>query len=385
MKKVVLLGTLLGVFCGAAKAQPPVVNATEGIFDFEDGRTIFSTLGDDAKLSLDTNNINVKAGRASLRFDYVIAPNKMDLLLKTGQPGEASRLKTFRFWAKSDYATNLVMVLQEQDSGRWMSTFHLPKNVWQRVELSVDDFELTSNVDDPKDNNGKLDMDLVSAAALADYKQIFAATDNEEMKKILGIKAGPHTFWLDDFEASKEPLPKAPEDPLGATMLDDFVHPQLNWTMLGDMLLKRVTEEQMKQVGRPVSVIGQGLQAEYRQQVGGIVGLTKMLQPGLLKDMVALRFAVATEQAMTLLIQLEETSGGKYNTTIELPADNKPGEVRLVPMLFEVAQDSKDNNKRLDLEQVKQILFVDATGLLGGAVNDNALWISKLRIEKKPQ
>ena len=67
------------------------------------------------------------------------------------------------------------------------------------------------------------------------------------------------------------------------------------------------------------------------------------------------------------------------------PADTKPAEVRLVPMLFEVAQDSKDNNNRLDLDQVKQILFFDATGILGGPVADNALWISKLRIEQKPQ
>ena len=369
----------------AAHAQPPMPNGTEGLYDFEDGRTMFAILGDEGKLSLDTNPINVKSGRAALRFDYSVEPNKMHALIKTGQPGEAMKIKSFRFWVKCDYATTLVMLLQEQDSGRWVSSFHVPKNLWQRVELSLDDFQLSSEPDDPKDNNGKLDMDLVTAAALADYKQIFAAVPDEALKKLIGIQAGPHTFWMDDFEATKELLPQVPEQPFGAILIDDFARPQLNWTMLGDALIKRVTQEQMKQVGRPVSVVRQGLQAEYRQQAGGLIGLMKMVKPGLLKDMVALRFAVATEQPMTLMVQLEEVGGGKYFTTVELPADTKPGEVRLVPMLFEVAQDSKDNNKTLDLEQVKQILFIDATGLFGGPVADNALWISNLRAEQKPQ
>lgn len=387
MKKVVsgtvFLGTVFLALGG--QAQPPLGVGGEGIFDFEDGQTVFGVLGEEGKVSLDANPVNVKAGRASLRFDYNIAPHKFNALLKTGQPGEAAPIKSFRFWIKSDYSTNLIMVLQEQDSGRWNSLFHVPKNQWQRVELSPDDFQLSTEADDPKDNNNKLDMSLVSAAALADFKQIFAAVPDGDTKKLLGIQNGPHTFWIDDFEAIKQPLPPTPEDPLGAIVIDDFTRPQLHWMMLGDMLLQRVSEDQMKQVGRAVSVSGQGLQAEYRQQAGGLVGFTKMLAPGLLKDMVALRFSIATEQPMTLLVQLEETGGGKYNTTIELPADTKPGEVRLVPMLFEVAEDSKDNNNRLDLDQIKQILFIDATGLLGGAVADNALWISKLRVEQKPQ
>ncbi len=382
MKQLVLFSLLL---VAVAQAQPPIATNTDGLFDFEDGRTIFSTLGDDAKMSLDTDPQNVKSGRASLRFDYTVTPNKLNALLKTGQPGEAARIKSFRFWVKSDYATNFVMVLQEQDSGRFTTSFHVPKNQWQRVELSLEDFDLSTGADDPQDNNGKLDMDLVTAAAIADLKQIFSGVPDENMKKLLGIKTGPHTFWIDDFEATKEALPLAPADLLGSVMLDDFVHPQLDWMMLGDMLIQRVSEQQLKGQGRDVSVVGQGLQAEYRQQAGALVGLTKMFRPGLLKDMAALRLTIATDQAMTLLIQLEEAGGGKYNTTVELPADKNPAEVRLVPPLFEPAEDSKDDNNHLDLDQVKQILLVDATGILGGPIADNVLWFSKLRIEKNVQ
>jgi hypothetical protein len=228
-------------------------------------------------------------------------------------------------------------------------------------------------------------MDLVVAAGIADFKQIFGGVQDESMKKLLGIRNGAHTLWIDDFEASREALPVAEVDPNepNTFYLDAFLRPQLSWMVLGDAPVRQVTEANLKEQGRPVAVKGQGLQAEYRQQPGALIGFTKPLRPGSLQDMDALRFIIATEQAMTLLIQLEEISGGKYNTTVELPAETKPSDVRLVPMLFEAAQDSKDNNNRLDLSQVKQVLFIDATGFLGGAVADNVLWLSALRIETK--
>lgn len=417
MKKLILLG-LLG-FASALQAQPQVGGGigkmTDTFLDFEDGQTVFEVLGEGGKVSLDKNKGVAKEGNAALRFDYPLGPGQFNALIKNGQPGEASKLKSFRFWVKSDYATTLVFVLQEQDSGRHVALINAPKNQWQRVELSLDDFVLSTNADDPQDNNGRLDMDLVVAAALADFKQIFVqnhqkvvvATETKDgaagktktttevkveekldpaIAKLLGIQTGPHSLWVDNFEASREALPPFEVDPnalFGTFVLDSFLRPQLSWAVMGDALVKQVTEAGLKEQGRAITVHGQGLQAEYRQQPGSIIGLVKPFLPGTLKDMAALRFAVATEKPMTLLLQLEETSGGKYNTTVELPADNKPGEVRLVPMLFEQAEDSRDNNNRLDLAQVKHVSFIDVTGFLGGAVADNVLWLSNLRVEKK--
>jgi hypothetical protein len=388
MKKLVLLG-LLG-FASALQAQPVVGGGigklTDTFLDFEDGQTVFEVLGEGGKVSVDKNKGIARAGNAALRFDYPLAPGQFNSLIKTGQPGEASKLKSFRFWVKSDYATTLVFVLQEQDSGRHVALINTPKNQWQRVELSLDDFVLSTDANDPQDNNGRLDMDLVVAAALTDFKQFLINFDDENMRKLMGLKNGPHSFWVDDFEASREALPVAevdPNEPPGTSFLDAFLRPQLSWAVMGDVLVKQVTEASLKEQGRTITVRGQGLQAEYRQQPGTLIGLVKPFRTGALKDMAALRFAVATAQPMTLLLQLEETSGGKYNTTVELPADDKPGEVRLVPMLFEQAEDSKDNNNRLDLSQVKHISFIDITGFLGGAVADNVLWISNLRVENK--
>lgn len=383
MKK---LAVWIALLAGAAHAQPPAATSLQTHLDFEDGNLAFQPLGDNAKVSLTREAANVKQGRAALRFDYEVGAAGMNALLRTGQMGEAADLKSFRFWVKADYPTNLVMVLQEENAGRYLALFHAPKNQWQQVELAPSDFVLSSNPEDPKDPNGKLDMDIVTAAAIGDFNQLLAASKDQGLKRILGIKDGRHSLYIDDFWASKQPLVLPPGvNPDSKNIIDAFVRPQLSWLSLGDVLLKRVTEKELADQGRDISVRGRGLQAEYRQQAGALMGLTKLIRPGLLKDMTSLEFTVATDKAMTLVVQLEETSGGKYFTTVQLPAGTTPAEMRLLPELFGVSEDSKDDNKRLDLEQVKQILLIDAAGLFGQPMGDNVLWLSNFRVERPVQ
>jgi hypothetical protein len=83
------------------------------------------------------------------------------------------------------------------------------------------------------------------------------------------------------------------------------------------------------------------------------------------------------------VIQLEEKSGGKYSTTVELPGESKAMDVRLANRLFTKSDDSKDDNAQLDLDQVQQILIMDASGLMAAGEGDNQLWLSDLRIEPR--
>jgi hypothetical protein len=382
MKKFAVAATLF--LATNAWAQPPA----EGVgliarHDFEDGRPVFQPFGDDAQVGITTDAANVKNGRAALKFDYKIAPNAYTAMILIGEPGAAAQVKSFSFWLKSDYASSMMVVMQEQDGGRYAALFHAPKNLWQRVELEPSDFSLLTGNDDPKDPNNKLDMERVVALAIGDFNQIFANVKDETIKQLIGLKLGAHTLYVDDFTASKDALPETPGvDPKNTSLLDAFTRPQAAWSALGDMVLKRVTAKEMEAQGREVSVKARGLQAEYRQQAGKLAGVTRMVRPGQLAGMAAFKFNVATEKPMTLAVQLEETSGGKYVTTVELPADTKPSEVRLVPALFAPTDDSKDDHKRLDPDQVKQIIFFDVTGLFGQPQGDNVLWLSDVRVEK---
>ena len=46
------------------------------------------------------------------------------------------------------------------------------------------------------------------------------------------------------------------------------------------------------------------------------------------------------------------------------------------------AQDSKDNNDKLDLDQVKQLVVIDISGWVDGADADNTLWLNNFRATK---
>jgi len=50
---------------------------------------------------------------------------------------------------------------------------------------------------------------------------------------------------------------------------------------------------------------------------------------------------------------------------------------------FKAADDSHDNNDKLDLDQVNQVLILDVNGLLGMTEGDNTLWIGNLKAVAK--
>ncbi len=382
MKRILVLSALL---CGSgmALAQPALNPGIETRLNFEDGKVVFQPFGDTSQISITRDAANVKEGRAAMRFDYQIGAGQINAALAVGNAGAITSIKSFRFWIKADYATTLVMVLQEQGSGRYIAMFHAPKNQWQHVELALSDFVLSQEGDDPADPNGKLDMDLVEAAALADFSQLFAQSKNEELKKLLGVKTGPHTFYLDDFWASDRILAPTPGvDAKDTTIIDAFTQPQLPWLAFGAVQLGRVTAKELEAKGAPASVRERGMVAQYRQRAGLPIGLVRRIAVGSLRGMTALKLTAATEKPLTLLVQFEEKSGGKYHTTVDLPGDGKAMDIRLATALFEKSDDSNDNNTRLDLDQVKQIVIIDPTGLLAAGEGDNQLWLSDLRIEK---
>ena len=366
-----MMGSALAVTCGLAAAQPP---PPEPLFrqNFEDGRPDpWMVFGEKARLSLTQKTENVKEGTTALQFDYPIEKGQLSALIVPTPGGVPARVKSFRFWVKTDYATPLALVLEEQGGGRYLYVFSAPKDTWQRVEVSPSEFVQAQDKDAPQDPNGKLDLDRVAAVALGDMSQLFIQSD--EFARILGVKAGAHTLYLDDFVVSEE-LPPLPEDAAPVTGnedLDSFLHPQLAWVATGAVRLKSTRDQ---------GVDGQGLQADYEQAQDKLAGLMKLLPKGRLAGMGQLTFSVAATNPTTLLVQLEEKSGGKYNAIVDVPGNALATEAKLAPASFKVSDDSKDDNDQLDLDQVKQILFLDATGLLGLGEGSNTLWISRLRV-----
>ena len=126
MKRALVLSALL-CGSGAALAQPALNPGIETRLNFEDGKVVFQPFGDTSQISITREAANVKEGRAAMRFDYQIGAGQINAALAVGKVGAVANIKSFRFWVKADYATTLVMVLQEQGGGRYIAMFHAPK------------------------------------------------------------------------------------------------------------------------------------------------------------------------------------------------------------------------------------------------------------------
>lgn len=364
-----LVGAALTLTSGLAGAQPAANNAI--LHDtFETGLGNWAAFGEGSKVSFTEEAANVKEGKGALRFDYAIKQGQFTALLNPIDNGLSKTIQSFQFWVKSDYATNLTLVLQERNGGRYLAMFAVPAKTWQRVEIEPSDFALSVDPNDPKDPDNKLDLDQVEAMALGDLNQIFI--QNAQMAQLMNIQPGPHTLYVDDFLVSPQALPAPAPVAAGTVNLDLFARPQLSWISVGGMNLSRVEDKVLD---------GPSLQDDYQQTAKHFAALIKGNTLGKLTGKTHLTFDVASLKSATLLVQLEEKGGGKYNTAVEVPANAQLKSVTLNFSDLKPAQDSKDANNRLDLDQVKQIFIADLTGLLnpGQPENANTLWLGKLR------
>jgi len=370
MRAKYLLFPAAALLCGAALAQNPTKNIIKTTFEDGDGGWI--TFGGEGKVSVTGDAKEVKEGKAALKFEYPVAKGKAAFLARPVPDGGLAGMNSLRFWIKSDYTTPIIVSLQEREGGRWNAAFTAPDNAWQNVELTTADFDPSDGPDDPKDPNGKLDLEKVEGIGLVDVGQIFIQFENEFVTKVLGVKPGQHTLFLDDFLASEEALPGGPEaaDPV---RIDTFRRPQTAWAGLFGARVATVE-------AKPLNA--RGLQAQYRQAPDAYPGAVRSVKRGSLTGTSKLAFDAASVRPAELTVQLEEVSGGKYNIQISVEGGSTAKAREAAFADFKPADDSKDNNGKLDLDQVKQILILDVAGPINQVDQENTLWLTNLRAVK---
>ncbi|RYG72839.1 hypothetical protein EON80_03775 [bacterium] len=342
---------------------------------FEQGIGEWRGLGPNVQILPDGAPENVKQGVRALRFDYRVSNEGLGLLVVPIAPPALATLKSISFWVKSDHSASLALVLKEENGGRFTSIFSVIKGDWQKVEITPADFVLQSGPTEPQDDNGRLDTDKIENVALVDFSQIFAqgpANPDSPVAKMLGIQLGPRTLYLDDLVFSSKSINTEPinTEPINTDLIDDFSRPQAAWFSVGAMNLRVVKAEKAE---------NNALQADYSQVTGRIAALAKLLRPDVLKGKAEVSFDITSKRHATLIVQLEEHSGGKYNAILDVPASDTPALKTLKFADFKASDDSKDNNGQLNLDQVKQLLFIDFSGMLGAETGDNVLSIQQIR------
>jgi hypothetical protein len=356
----------------AQQSQEKIILATT----FEKDANGWMAFGDKTMVVLDTDTVS---GTKSLRYDYRVEKGGLGILVLPVNENEITAAKSLRFKVKTDYPTALAIAMQEGGNGndgpRYVATFTVQGGEWQEVALGVSDFVLTQGKDDPKDPNGKLDMNQIANIGIFDFKQIFAQGDDSPLTDLIGLKRGAHQLWLKDFRLTAEVLPGAafvtPSDP----RLDTFGHPQVGWAGLGSMKLSIHT-------GSPIEA--RGLKAVYSHGPGKIAALVRSLPKGRLQDTSGIQITLASQLPTTVVVQLEETSGGKYNAVLEVPGGNMPKEFDISYSQFTPSEDSKDDNNSLNTGSVHQFLLLDISGMLGSAkeVSTNTLYVTNFRVKK---
>jgi hypothetical protein len=352
-----------------APTPDPVLKQT-----FAENEEGWKVLGGTGKAAITTTAGDKDTQVNALRFEYSIAKGDLNTLALPVTEGKLSRARSLRFRVKTDYTVPLVFALQEKDGGRWMALFTVPQGKWQDVQLSTSDFVLSQDKDDPADTNHKLDLDRIEYMGILDLNQFLVQVDNPIVAQIFDIRKGQHSLYLTDFVVTPDQLPgNAASSATG--VLDTFARPQVGWLGIGGAQLSQTS-------GKPLS--SPALQVIYRQAPGKFSGFGRSIGWKALEGRSHLAFRVASAKPATLIVQVEEISGGKYNTTLTLPGESTPKDISLAFADFDKAQDSADDNDRLDLGQVKQIAIVDISGFTSSADDDNTLWLTNLHAETKP-
>ncbi len=370
---------VLGVGTASLAQTPPSaapMSLMQQTFETDAGGWV--GFGASGKASITHEVANVKNGKGALQLDYSLAKGEINALILPVADAGLTKMKSIRFWVKTDYTTPVVVVLQEKDGGRYNTMFTSPGGRWQQVELAPSDFALGEGKDDPKDADGKLDLDKVDSVAIADLSQLYAQSDDANVASIFDVRKGAHVLQIDDFSVGTDALTDdvriekdAKKDDL---LLSAWIRPQTNWIAIGTVETNRAT-------GKPLT--GTSLKADYKQSPGKPIGLIRGVPRGKLAGRTLFNITVASTKPATLIIQLEERSGGKYNLVLEVPGDKEVREISRAFADFTKAEDSHDDNGKLDLDQVVKIMIIDATGFSAKVEQDNTLWINEIRAAAK--
>jgi hypothetical protein len=345
--------------------------------DFEQDEMGWLAIGGESKIQITHDPSLVKNGKGSLEFRYEASGAKPSIAVLPARRS-LTGMKSLNLWLMSDAETVAAVALIEENGGRYAANFWLEANTWQRVELTPEDFVLMTGANDPKDPDGRLDLDQIKAIAIVDVSQMFVATGFDTHAPIaVADHSGPHTLWMDDFEVS----PNAPswDAVKAAFLIDDYRAPQINWFSMGGASLKLDSSGSVMK--------GNTIRIDCNQMSDRFVIVTHMLPAMDLRGATHLAFDIVSDKVAHLILALQEKSdegeGPRYHIDLEVPGGNKAVHRELAFSAFELAEDGpKDPDHKLDLDKLKAFSIVNVTAAYTGEDSINTIRIGKMEAIK---
>jgi hypothetical protein len=293
-------------------------------------------------------------------------------------------MKSLRLFVKCSAATAIVFSLNERGGASYQCPVTCAAGAWQEIAVNLDEFTL----DDPaKDDNGRLDPGEIVSLHVLDIAG-FVSTLLPELK-------GPRTLWLDElvFSSRAVPVTTGPAQVtkvLPAYRVDSFETAVIRWIPIS-VDFADGPKFGLFQVPASIDASAppgggkQSLKFTYPRLATKVHGLMRGVEKVDLSKARGLDLWLKTSADGTYILNLEEKDGSRYDMKIELRAADGWKSFSFPLADFVLADDSKDENGRLDAEQIKQVLIADATGLLGGAGADAVtLWIDEVLFTLAP-
>jgi hypothetical protein len=357
----------------AVQAQTPPSN-TIVHHSFESDEHGWKAMGGAGGVRVAKDAANRHDGMNSLAFDYSAGKEISFAIL----PVEFSleKMKSLRFWLKTDVSTAVGVLLSEKKpGGDYACWFWSPKDRWQQIVLTPADFTVNDGPNDPKDPDGRLDLDQVQGIGVIDLKIIFNMLAGlQQLPFQIDQLTGSHTLLLNDFQIQTDgPEPAAAKD---AVVIDDFKRPFARWLSLGGMEISLRADE--NPAGKP------SLEASYRQTPGKFALISHRIGNIDLSKCDRLSFDIASRKDAQIAVSIEMVKvngkGARYTHMLEVAGEMKPHQESIPFAEFVLDENSPpDPAGKFDPARARTISLLDVTSALGNETLTNTLWLADVR------
>jgi hypothetical protein len=339
---------------------------------FDKDASGWTAMGDGAEVRTTRDAARARPGHAALEFTYDIAPKRFAGAV-LGAPESIGRMRSLRFWARSDHNTALGVLLAEKKpgGGNYVAWFWAPANAWQAIELTPAEFTAADGPNDPVDPDGKLDVDQVNGIGVFDLAQYFSQFPaGPALPLSVAAQSGRHSLWLDSFEVSAG-APALPTAAAETAPIDPPGRGFLQWIAPGQMDLR---------VSGADGPLGAGaLQASYHPVEGRIELLVRRVPNAQLAAARRLVFDIASEREAALMVVIEMTQpGGGTGPRFTMPV-YPPGGREVFHVDLKLADFHGPG--QFDPARWRTIAIIETPSADAGP---NTLWVANLAAVGKP-
>ncbi len=316
-----------------------------------------------------TEAAEVRTGKGALRVKYAAGDGLLQVV-SCPRPVPLQGMKSLRCAVHVSRTAVLIVGVNEKGGAAYQTSFVASPGTWTDVWVNVSDLLLGEGYQDTVPG---LDPAAVEGFFVYDAVGLLAA-EQPDLK-------GERTLVLDDISVSSEAAPvaqgvfQAPDGP--CLRIDGFEASLVRWLPLSLDLStgKPLFLDSALNIdgSAPASGGKYSLRWSYTRTVGKLGALLRDLGGLPTASATELRLWAKTARDGTFMIALEEKDDSRYQVLQELKAGDGWKELRLPFTQFGIADDSKDENGRLDAGELKNLSLADLTALLGadvGAAND---------------